>query len=102
MAVLEASGPVVCVAEDQSLDEPEVRAALAAATALLVSHTRSVPAELIAGAPSLRVVSTVSVGVDHIDVAAATAANIAVCNTPGVLDPAVAELTMFLLLCLSR
>jgi len=75
---------------------------LAEATALLVSHTRSVSAELLANTPHMKVVSTVSVGVDHIDVGAATAKGIAVCNTPGVLDDAVAELTMLLMLSLSR
>jgi glyoxylate reductase len=99
---LRASGRVVRVGEDRSLDDPQIGKALADATALLVSHTRSVSARLIAAAPKLKVVSTVSVGVDHIDVGAATARRIAVCNTPGVLDGAVAELTMLLILCLSR
>jgi glyoxylate reductase len=102
IAAMDASGRMVQVGDDRSLDEPRVREALADATALLVSHTRSVSADLIAAAPHLKVVSTVSVGVDHIDVGAASARRIAVCNTPGVLDAAVAELTMFLMLALSR
>jgi glyoxylate reductase len=99
---LRESGRLVRVEEGRSLDDPRISTELADATGLLVSHTRSVSAALLAAAPKLKVVSTVSVGVDHIDVGAATARRIAVCNTPGVLDGAVAELTMLLLLCLSR
>jgi lactate dehydrogenase-like 2-hydroxyacid dehydrogenase len=102
IAALRPSGRVVQVGDDRSLDEPQVRKELEDATALLVSHTRAVSAELLAGSPHLKVVSTVSVGVDHIDVGAATARRIVVCNTPGVLDDAVAELTMLLMLSLSR
>jgi glyoxylate reductase len=57
---------------------------------------------LRAGAPSLRVVSNVAVGVDNIDVDEAHRLGIAVCNTPGVLDAATADLTMGLLLAVCR
>jgi glyoxylate reductase len=102
VAMLIAAGRVVPVEEGRPLDDPQLRGQIADATALLVDNTRSIPAELLAAAPHLKVVSTVSVGIDHIDVVAATARNIAVCNTPGVLDHAVAELTALLILSLSR
>jgi glyoxylate reductase len=57
---------------------------------------------LLAGAPSLRVVSNVAVGVDNVDLAAAQRLGIAVCNTPGVLDAATADLAMALLLATCR
>lgn len=101
LAMLGAAGRVVTVEEGQ-LDEPRLSDDVAAATALLIDNTRLIRAPLLAAAPHLKVVSTVSVGVDHIDVEAATARRIAVCNTPGVLDHAVAELTALLLLSLSR
>lgn len=53
-------------------------------------------------APGLRVVATPSVGYDGIDVAAATARGVAVCNTPGVLTAAVADLTVVLIIALAR
>ncbi len=57
---------------------------------------------LRAGAPTLRVVSNVAVGFDNIDVDAAAAIGVAVCNTPGVLDAATADLAMTLLLTVCR
>ena len=53
-------------------------------------------------APRLRVVANVAVGYDNVDVAAATAAGIAVCNTPGVLDETTADLAFLLILTASR
>lgn len=57
---------------------------------------------LAAGAPTLRVVSNVAVGFDNVDVAAAGRRGVVVCNTPGVLDAATADLTMALLLAVCR
>ncbi|KAF1780821.1 D-isomer specific 2-hydroxyacid dehydrogenase, NAD-binding domain conserved site [Phytophthora cactorum] len=55
-------------------------------------YTDTIDAELLdAAGPSLRVVSTTSVGFNHIDVEACKARNIHVGHTPGVLDVAVAE-----------
>lgn len=50
----------------------------------------------------VRVVSNFGVGVDHIDVAAATARGIPVGNTPGILDGATADLAFALLLAVGR
>ena len=58
--------------------------------------------EFYAAAPDLRVVSTPAVGYDTIDVEEATKRGIAVCNTPGVLTAAVADLTMTLIFVLAR
>lgn len=51
---------------------------------------------------SVRAIGTFSVGFDHIDVAAARARGIAVCNTPDVLSVATAECAMTLILAAAR
>ena len=51
-----------------------------------------------AAGPQLRVISNMAVGVDNIDVAAATARGILVTNTPGVLTDATADLAWALIL----
>jgi glyoxylate reductase len=51
---------------------------------------------------NVRVISNHGVGVDHIDLEAARARNIPVGNTPGVLDGAVADLAMALILAAGR
>lgn len=61
-----------------------------------------VDAAVIAQLPNLRMVSNHGVGYDSVDVPAATSAGIVVANTPGVLDNAVAELTLGLILGLGR
>lgn len=57
---------------------------------------------LDAAGPQLRVVSTMSVGYDHVDAAACRARGIAVGNTPGVLTETTADLALALLLATAR
>ncbi len=52
--------------------------------------------------PSIRVLSNFGVGYDNIDVPAATARGVAVCNTPGVLTAATAEIAWALLMAAAR
>jgi D-lactate dehydrogenase len=52
--------------------------------------------------PNLRLIATRSTGFDHIDVAAATARKIAVCNVPAYGERTVAEYAMALLLAATR
>ena len=59
-------------------------------------------AVLDAAGPQLKVISSMSVGVDHIDIAAANACRIPVGNTPGVLTDATADMTFALLLSAAR
>lgn len=61
-----------------------------------------VTADLIARLPALEVISHFGVGVDSVDVEAARARGIRVTNTPGVLNDAVAELGVGLILALAR
>jgi lactate dehydrogenase-like 2-hydroxyacid dehydrogenase len=65
--------------------------------------TERVDDELLdAAGPSLKVVSTLSVGYDHIDLKACRRRNIAVGNTPGVLTETSADLAVGLLLATAR
>ncbi|MGW5755208.1 2-hydroxyacid dehydrogenase [Nocardia rhamnosiphila] len=50
--------------------------------------------KVLAELPAVRTVSNYAVGYDNIDVAAATDRGVQICNTPGVLDDAVAALTV--------
>ena len=61
-----------------------------------------VDAAMLDRLPGMRVISNFGVGVDHIDVKAATARGIPVGNTPGVLDGATADLAFALLLAAGR
>ena len=58
--------------------------------------------ELISAAPALRVISRTGVGVDNVDVEAASEKGIMVCNTPGVNTISVAEHTVALILGLAK
>ncbi len=80
----------------------ELIAALSDVEGLLGSAQLPVDAEVLAAAPRLRVVSNFGVGYDNVDLAAATARGILVCNTPGVLTDAVADLTLGLVVALAR
>jgi lactate dehydrogenase-like 2-hydroxyacid dehydrogenase len=52
--------------------------------------------------PALAVSSNFAVGFDNVDLEAATRRQVLICNTPGVLDGAVADVTIGLMLCLAR
>jgi D-3-phosphoglycerate dehydrogenase / 2-oxoglutarate reductase len=72
------------------------------ADALIVRSATKVTAELLGGAPRLRVVGRAGVGVDNVDLGAATQKGVVVMNTPGGNAVAVAEHTLALLLALAR
>jgi len=72
------------------------------AEGLLCLLSDRVDAALLAAAPRLRVISSYSVGVDHVDLEAATARGIPVGHTPGVLTETTAELALALLLAAAR
>jgi glyoxylate reductase len=72
------------------------------ADGLLCLLTDTVDAELIQTGERLRVISNYAVGYDNIDVPAATARGILVCNTPGVLTETTADLAWALLMGAAR
>ena len=69
---------------------------------LLSLLTDPVDAELIEAAPRLRAISNYAVGVDNVDVEAATARGIPVGNTPDVLTESTADLALALMLGIAR
>lgn len=75
---------------------------LADAAGLIVRSATRVTAELLEKAPGLRVVGRAGVGVDNIEVEAATRRGVLVMNTPGGNAVSVAEHTLALLLALAR
>ena len=77
-------------------------AELAEADGLVVRSATRVTAELLGAASRLRVVGRAGVGVDNIDVEAATARGVLVMNTPGGNAVSVAEHAIALLLALAR
>ena len=89
---------------DQELQPPrdELLRAVADIEGLLCLLTDNIDAGLLAAAPHLRVVSTMAVGYDHIDVEAATKRGIVVCHTPGVLTETTADFAFALLLAAAR
>ncbi len=85
-----------------SPEKDALGAELANADALLVRSAVFVDAAMMEKAPNLRVIGRAGVGVDNIDLDAATKRGIAVMNTPGGNAIAVAEHTLALMLALAR
>lgn len=69
---------------------------------VLLHVLKPVTAEVIAGAPRLRLVHKLGVGVNTIDLEAARARGIQVANMPGTNSQAVAEMTLMLMLATLR
>ncbi|WP_096668508.1 2-hydroxyacid dehydrogenase [Polaromonas sp. AET17H-212] len=80
---------------------PAFRAALATAEGL-IGASYPVDDALLAAAPRLRVISSVSVGVDNYALPALAARGILLCHTPGVLDETVADTVFALLMATNR
>ena len=72
------------------------------ADALIVRSAVKVNGELLEHAQKLRVIGRAGIGVDNIELPAATRKGIAVMNTPGANAVAVAEQTIGMMLCLAR
>jgi D-3-phosphoglycerate dehydrogenase len=75
---------------------------LATADALVVRSALQVDAALLEHAPKLRVIGRAGVGVDNVELDAATRKGIAVMNTPGGNAVAVAEYTLGVMLAMAR
>jgi D-3-phosphoglycerate dehydrogenase / 2-oxoglutarate reductase len=83
-------------------DAKELAVALANADALIVRSETEVSREILAAAPKLKLVARAGVGVDNIDVDAATESGVLVLNAPGANAISAAEHTLALLLALTR
>lgn len=80
----------------------ELRAGAAGCHGLLCLLTDRIDGDFIEACPRLRVISSLSVGVDHIDLDAASRRGIAVGHTPGVLTETTADLAFGLMLAAAR
>jgi glyoxylate reductase len=101
-AILDSNFDVEYWPVQEKIPRAELLQRVADKDALVCLLTEKVDAELLVAAPQLRIVSTVSVGYDHIDVPACTRRNVMVTNTPGVLDETTADLAWALLMAVAR
>jgi D-3-phosphoglycerate dehydrogenase / 2-oxoglutarate reductase len=97
----EAGYEIVTPEQDQPLKEAEMISIIGDVDAALVGND-AVTERVIAAAPRLKVVSKHGVGVDNVDVPAATRAGVIVTNTPGANQVAVAEMAVALIMALTR
>ena len=89
--------------DDTPMTRAELVDAVAQADVLVPTVTDTIDAGLIAQAgPRMRLIANYGAGVDHIDVATARQRGILVSNTPGVLTDDTADMTMALLLAVTR
>ena len=90
---------VVC---EPGLKGDELLAAVADIDGLVIRSGTQVTAEVIAAAEKLKVIGRAGIGVDNVDVSAATARGIAVMNTPSGNNITTAEHAIALLIALAR
>ncbi|AWT59849.1 MAG: Glyoxylate/hydroxypyruvate reductase B [Candidatus Moanabacter tarae] len=88
--------------ENPDASKSEILSAIADVEGILGFPNLSMDADFFDAAPNLRVLSLASVGYDFVDVDAATKRGIVICNTPGVLTNAVANLTISMIFIITR
>lgn len=94
---------VVVHEEERVLSPDALKKFVGGADAVLCLLTNKITAEVLESAGSqLKLVASMSAGYDHIDIDEASKRKIYVTNTPGVLDNAVAEHTIALILSLAK
>jgi D-3-phosphoglycerate dehydrogenase len=101
-ATVDALGPDFEIRNVDGTDRPALLASLADAHAILVRSATKVDAEAIAAAPNLKVVARAGVGLDNVDIKAATTAGVMVVNAPTSNIISAAELTVGHILSLAR
>lgn len=101
-ATVDALGPDFDIRQVDGTDRPALLAALADANAVLIRSATQVDAEAIAAGPNLRVIARAGVGLDNVDVPAATRAGVMVVNAPTSNVISAAELAITHLLALAR
>jgi D-3-phosphoglycerate dehydrogenase len=101
-ATVDALGLDFDIRDVDGTDRPALLAALADASAVLVRSATKIDAEAIAAAPLLKVVARAGVGLDNVDIPAATAAGVMVVNAPTSNVVSAAELAIGHLLALAR
>ena len=102
-ATLEALGPDFEVRNCDGADRGQLLAALAAGVdAVLIRSATKMDAEAIAAAKGLKVIARAGVGLDNVDIPAATAAGVMVVNAPTSNIVSAAELAIGLLMASAR
>jgi len=101
-ATIEALGPDFEVRHCDGSNRAELLLAIADVDAILVRSATQVDAEAIAAAKNLKVVARAGVGLDNVDVKAATNAGVMVVNAPTSNITSAAELAVALLLASAR
>lgn len=101
-ATVEALGPDFDVRNIDGTDRTVLLDALADASAILIRSATNVDAEAIAAAKHLKVVARAGVGLDNVDIKAATEAGVMVVNAPTSNIISAAELTVGHILSLAR
>ena len=101
MERLQAQSDIDCAVQP-GLTEQELAERIAPYQGLIIRSGTRVTPEVIAVAQNLRVIGRAGIGVDNIDVEAATKRGIVVMNTPGGNNVTTAEHTISLLLALAR
>ncbi|MBG6240013.1 D-3-phosphoglycerate dehydrogenase [Mycetocola sp. CAN_C7] len=101
-ATVDALGPDFDIRQVDGTDRPALLASLADAHAILVRSATSVDAEALAAAPQLKVIARAGVGLDNVDIKAATSAGVMVVNAPTSNIISAAELTVGHILSLAR
>lgn len=90
-------------AEDRALGAEGIVAAAEGSDGLAITSMDKFDAALISRLPaSVKILATVSVGHEHVDLAAARSRGISVTNTPGVLTDATADIALLLMLGAAR
>ncbi|MDP9393205.1 MAG: phosphoglycerate dehydrogenase [Actinomycetota bacterium] len=101
-ATVEALGPDFEIRSCDGADRGQLLAAIADVDAILIRSATKVDAEALAAAKKLRVVARAGVGLDNVDVKAATQAGVMVVNAPTSNIVSAAELAVGLLLAAAR
>ena len=101
-ATVEALGPDFEIRHCDGADREALLAAVVDADALLVRSATKVDAEVLAVATRLKVVARAGVGLDNVDVRAATQAGVMVVNAPTSNIVSAAELAVALMLAAAR
>jgi D-3-phosphoglycerate dehydrogenase len=101
-ATVEALGPDFEIRHCNGADRAELLSAIADVDAILVRSATKVDAEALAAAKRLQVVARAGVGLDNVDVRAATLSGVMVVNAPTSNIVSAAELAIALLLAAAR
>jgi D-3-phosphoglycerate dehydrogenase len=101
-ATVEALGPDFDIRSVDGTDRPALLAALAEASAVLIRSATQIDAEAIAAGSTLKVVARAGVGLDNVDIKAATEAGVMVVNAPTSNIISAAELTIGHIVSLAR